>query len=399
MRPSFAFLFALIALAPVRAADPKVSDSLQPFVEKNQLAGAVVLVASPDKVLTVETVGFADREGKVAMKPDAMFWIASMTKPMTAAALLMLVDEGKVSLDDPVEKYLPEFKGQMVIAEQDKDRVVLKKPARPPTVRDCLRHTSGMPFSSKLESPTIDKLLLKDAVASYAITPLQYEPGTKYVYSNAGINTAGRIVEVVSGVSFEDFMAKRLFGPLGMTDTTWRPTAEQMKRLAKTYKPTKDGKDLESQLILPLAQPLTDPTRQPCPGGGLFSTAKDVAVFGQMILNNGMHNGKPILSEAAIREMTRTQTDDLLSKGKGENGYGLALSTTRRAKPIGLGTVDTPAIAGACGHGGAYATSLWINPDTKLVTVFMVQHAGFTDEGRKAKPAFEKTAIDLYGKK
>src|SRR5262249_28408946 len=277
----------------------------------------------------------------------------SMTKPMTAAALMMMVDEGKVSLDDPIEKYLPEFEGQWVIVEQDKDHQLLKKPTRVPTVRDCLRHTSGMPFGSALERPTIDKLLLKDAVGSYAMTPLQYEPATKYAYSNAGINTAGRIVEVVSGMSYEDFMAKRLFGPLGMTDTTWRPTSEQMKRLAKTYKPTKDGKDLEAMPIAPLAQPLTDATRQPCPGGGLFSTAKDVAVFGQMILNNGMHNGKRILSEAAIREMTRTQTDDLLNKGKGEGGYGLGLSTTKMAKPLDKATTDQPAIAGACGHGGA----------------------------------------------
>ena len=393
MRLSFAFLFALVAFAPpARAADPRVSDSLQPFVEKGTLAGAVVLVASPDKVLTVETAGFADREGKTAMKADDLFWIASMTKPMTAAALMMLVDEKKVSLDDPVEKYLPEFKGQWVIALQDKDYAVLKKPTRAPTLRDCLRHTSGMPFGSALESPTIDKLLLKDAVRSYAITPLQYEPGTKYAYSNAGINTAGRVIEVVSGMSYEDFMAKRLFGPLGMTETTWRPTAEQMKRVAKTYKPSKDGKELEATNIGALAQPLSDPTRQPCPGGGLFSTAKDVAAFGQMILRGGAHGDKRILSEAAIREMTGTQTDDLLNKGKGEGGYGLGFSTTRKAK------ADGPAVAGPCGHGGAYATNLWINPDAKLVTVYMVQHAGFPGDGGKARGAFEKAATDMYAK-
>ena len=393
MRLSFAFLFALVAFAPpARAADPRVSDSLQPFVEKGTLAGAVVLVASPDKVLTVETAGFSDREAKTAMKADDLFWIASMTKPMTAAALMMLVDEKKVSLDDPVEKYLPEFKGQWVIALQDKYYAVLKKPTRAPTLRDCLRHTSGMPFGSALESPTIDKLLLKDAVRSYAITPLQYEPGTKYAYSNAGINTAGRVIEVVSGMSYEDFMAKRLFGPLGMTETTWRPTAEQMKRVAKTYKPSKDGKELEATNIGALAQPLSDPTRQPCPGGGLFSTAKDVAAFGQMVLNGGKFGEKRLLSEASVREMTGTQTDDLLNKGKGEGGYGLGFSTTRKAK------ADGPAVAGPCGHGGAYATNLWINPDAKLVTVYMVQHAGFPGDGGKARGAFEKAATDMYGK-
>jgi CubicO group peptidase (beta-lactamase class C family) len=393
MRRSCALLFALVALAPARGADPKVSDSLQPFVEKKQLAGAVVLVASPDKVLTVETAGFADREGAVAMQPDALFWIASMTKPMTAAALMMLVDEGKVSLDDPVEKYLPEFKGQMVVAEKDKDHVLLKNPRRVPTLRDCLRHTSGMPFGSALETPTIDKLLLKDAVRSYAITPLQYEPGARYLYSNAGINTAGRVIEVVGGMSYEEFMAKRLFAPLGMTDTTWRPTEAQMKRVPKTYKPSKDGLYLEAMPIAPLAHPLSDPTRQPCPGGGLFSTAKDVAAFGQMILTGGTKGNARLLSEASVRELTGTQTDDLLNKGKGEGGYGLGFSTTRKAKAGG------PAVAGPCGHGGAYATNLWINPDAKLVTVYMVQHAGFVGDGAKARPAFEKAATEMYGAK
>src|SRR5215213_4435632 len=116
MRLSLACFVALVTLAPAVAAEPKVSDPLQPFVENNQLAGAVVLVATPEKVLTVEAVGFADRETKLVMKPDHLFWIASMTKPMTAAAVMMLVDEGKVSLDDPVEKYLPEFKNIWVIA-------------------------------------------------------------------------------------------------------------------------------------------------------------------------------------------------------------------------------------------------------------------------------------------
>lgn len=392
---SLPLLFALLALAPAaRGAEPKLTDSLQPFVEKNELAGAVVLVAGPDKVLAVETVGFANREAKTAMAADNVFWIASMTKPMTAAALMMLVDEGKVGLDDPIEKYLPEFKGQWMISEVGKEQITLKKPKRSPTLRDCLRHTSGMPFGTILESPTIDKLLLKDAVKSYAMIPLQYEPGEKYVYSNAGINTAGRVVEVVSKMSFEDFIAKRLFEPLGMTETVWRLTPAHVKRLANTYRPSKDGKDLEAMPIAPLAQPFGDPTRQPCPGGGLFSTAKDVAAFGQMILRGGTApNGQRLLSEAAVRELTGTQTGDILNKGKGEAGYGLGFSTTKKAK------ADGPAVAGACGHGGAYATNLWINPDTKIVTVYMVQHAGFRGDGGKARAAFEKAAVELFGKK
>lgn len=390
LTPLVLLTFTFLPLA--RGAEPKLAETLQPFVEKNQLAGAVVLVANAEKTLEVDVVGSADREAKVDMKPDNLFWIASMTKPMTAAALMVLVDEKKVSLDDPIEKYLPEFRGQMVVAFQDKDTVLLKKPTRSPTLRDCLRHTAGLPFLSALENPTIDKLLLKDAVRVYAVSPLLYEPGTKFLYSNAGINVAGRVIEVVSGMSYEDFIAKRLFEPLGMTDTTWRPTATQMKRLAKSYKPTKDGKDLEVTPISYLANPLTDPTRQPCPGGGLFSTAKDVTSFGQMILRGGTApNGDRILSEAAIRELTGTQTVHL-NPNKAENGYGLGFATTKAAK------ADGPAVAGPCGHGGAYATNLWIDPDKKLVLVYMVQHAGFAGDGGKARGAFEKAAAEKYGK-
>jgi CubicO group peptidase (beta-lactamase class C family) len=381
--------FALTFAAPVSGAEPKMSDGLLPFVEKNQLAGAVVLVADPDSVLAVEAVGFADREARTAMRPDDLFWIASMTKPMTAAALMMLVDEKKVALDDPVAKYLPEFNTAMVASYQDGDVVLLRKPKRAPTVRDCLRHTSGMPFASALEQPTLDRFQLRDAVRGYAMTPLRYEPGTKHEYSNAGINTAGRIIEVASGMSYEDFMAKRLFVPLGMSDATWRPSAEQMKRLAKSYKPGKGGKDLEVIPVTQLAQPLTDPLRQPVPAGGLFATAKDVAAFGQMILRGGTAGDKRLLSEAAVRELTGTQTGDI---HKGEGGYGLGFATTRRARAEG------PAVAGACGHGGAYATNLWIDPEKKLVLVYMVQHAGFPGEGGRARGVFEQAAAKMYAK-
>jgi len=397
MRFSYSFLpLALVALTftpSARAADPKVSDCLQPYVEKDELAGAVVLVASPDKVLALEAVGFADREAKIPMKTDDLFWIASMSKPITAAAVMILVDEGKISLDDPIEKYVPEFKNSMVIVDQDKDHMLLRKPKRPPTVRDCLRHTTGLPFSSVLEKPTFDRFLISDAVRSYAMTPLQYEPGTKHVYSNAGINTASRVIEVASGMSFEDFLAKRLLTPLGMTDTTWRPNDEQLKRLAKSYRPGKGGKGLEATTVTQVHYPLNDPARQPFAAGGLFSTAKDVGAFGQMILSGGMYNGKRILSEAAIREMTGTQTGDILNKGKGEGGYGLGLSTRKMAKK------DGPVVAGPCGHGGAYATNLWIDPDTKIVTVYMVQHAGFPGDGGKAHGAFEQAAAKMYGMK
>ena len=245
------------------------------------------------------------------MKADTMFWIASQTKGMTAVAVMMLVDEGKLSLDDPVEKYLPEFKGQMVVDQKQGDEVTYRKPDHPITIRETLCHVSGLPFKSAAEEPTLDGLPLAEAVRSYAKTPLATEPGTHYQYSNAGINTAARVLEVVSGMKYEDFMQKRLFDPLGMKDTTFWPSQEQIGRLAKSYRPTADKTDLEEFPIGQLLQPLADREhRFPMPAGGLFSTAKDTATFCQMLLNGGELHGHRYLSEAAFRELTTRQTPE-----------------------------------------------------------------------------------------
>ncbi len=389
----FIFALAFAPTVPLCGADaPKVAAGLTPYVEKNMLAGAVVVVANADKVLAIETVGFADRDAKVPMRPDNLFWIASQSKPMTAAALMMLVDEKKVNLDDPVSKYIPEFSKQMVKGEKDQ---AAHAPKREATVRDLLRHTSGLPFSTDLEKPTLDRHTLKEGVASYAATPLIYEPGEKHVYSNAGINTAGRIIEIVSGMPYEEFLDKRLFGPLGMKDTTFWPSEEQVKRLAKSYKPSKTN-GLEETTIGQLQYPLTMRTRQPMPAGGLFSTAADVTAFCQMILRGGKTaDGKQLLSPNAVRELTSTQTGDIINKGKGEGGYGLGFSTSRMSKGE-----NGPVVAGPCGHGGAYSTNMWIDPERKLVLVWMVQHAGFpNNEGGKIRQTFENAAREAFGSK
>lgn len=351
--------------------------ALQPFVEKHQLAGAVTLVATKEKVLCTEAVGFLDVKSKTPMRPDAVFWIASQTKSITAALVMMLVDEGKLSLDDPVEKYLPEFKGQMVVAEQDAQHVLLRKPVHPITVRNVLSHTSGLKFSSPLETPTLDGLPLRDAVRSYAMMPLQFEPDSKYQYSNAGINTAARILEVLSGTSYEDFLQRRLLDPLGMKDTTFWPNDEQVARLAKAYKPNAAKDDLDETTISQLTYPLQDRRRHPMPAGGLFSTAADVATFCRMILNGGELDGKRYLSEASLKAMTTKQTAESL-----KDAYGLGWSTG----------------GGGFGHGGALATNMNIDPGRGLITVFLVQHAGFPGDGKNAQGAFRRAAEKIYGK-
>ena len=353
-----------------------VAAALQPFVDSHSLAGAVTLVADKDRVLDVETVGYMDVAARKPMRSDALFWIASQSKPITATAFMMLVDEGKVRLDDPVEKYLPEFRGQWLAVERDGNHELLRRPAHPITVREILSHTSGLPFSSAMEQPTLDLLPLKIGVRSYAMSPLQFEPGTRYQYANAGINTAGRIIEVVSGMPYEEFLQQRLFDPLGMKDTTFWPNAGQLKRLAKSYKPDAAKSGLEETTVTQLKYPLNDRSRQPMPAGGLFSTAADLTRFCQMVLNGGVYQGRRYVSEAAVAEMTRKQTAPALP-----DGYGLGWSTG----------------GGSFGHGGAYATNMNIDKNRGLITIYMVQHAGFPGNGDQALGAFRRAAEGRFG--
>ena len=375
MRLTFSFCLWLLIGLSASAAEPRVSSALKPFVESGSLAGAVTVVANKDRVLDLDAVGFMDVGAKQAMKPDSLFWIASMSKPITGTALMLLVDEGKVKLDDPIEKYLPEFKALQVAGANGAE---IKKPSRLVTVRDVMSHTSGMPFKSAKENPTLDSLPLKEAVASYAVTPLTHVPGTKYQYSNAGINTGARIIEVVSGMSYEDFMDQRLFKPLGMTDTTFWPNEEQVLRLAKPYKPSADKTKLEETTISQLIYPLNKrDNRYPMPAGGLFSTGADVAIFCRMLLNGGELNGKRYLSAEALKVMTSKQTGDAV-----KDGYGIGWSTN----------------GATYGHGGALATNMTIDPQRGLITIFLVQHAGFPGEGGKSHGAFVNAANAAFGK-
>jgi CubicO group peptidase (beta-lactamase class C family) len=348
---------------------------LAPFVRREELAGAVALVANKEKVLSVTAVGFADIEAKKPMSPDAVFWIASQSKGITAAAVMMLVDEGKLSLDDPVEKYLPEFKDQKVAAGKGApvDRV------RSITIRDLLSHVSGLPFRSPEEQPTLDGLPLAVAVKTYAKAPLITQPGARYQYSNAGINTAGRVLEVVSGQSYEDFMDKRLFGPLGMTDTTFWPDAGQGARLAKTYKPDATKQKLVPGNLAQLQADLTDRShRFPMPAGGLFSTAKDVSLFCRMLLNGGELDGRRYLSLASVQALSARQTPKDLKES------------------YGLGFMVGPDFFG---HGGAQATGMEIRSAEGLVLVWMVQHQGFPGKGGQAQGEFKKAAVKEFGGK
>jgi CubicO group peptidase (beta-lactamase class C family) len=374
----------LLAQASPDSQADLIKPYLQGLVDRHTLAGAVTLVATRDQILYLEPVGYRDIDAKSRMPANAMFWIASTSKPMTVTAFMMLVDEGKVSLDDPVEKYLPEFHHQMVKApasgqasSSSPGPSSLVPANHPILVREILSHTSGLPFRSSAQPGALDTLSLKDQVRSFAAEPLNFQPGTSYSYSNEGIDTAARIIEVVSGMAYEKFMQQRLYDPLEMKDTTFWPSAEQLTRLAETYKVDPNTKELAKVQINQLTYPLDDRQhRFPMPAGGLFSTAADVAKFCQMILNGGSRNGKQYISPASLRAMTSVQNG-----GMEKQNYGLGWSISKNG----------------FGHGGAFNNDMSIDTTTGRIFIFMVQQDGHwgTSDGDAMITTVEKYAGDL----
>ena len=345
-----------------------VTAAIQPFVDRGEIAGAVMLVADKERVLHLSATGQSSVASGRPMKPDDLFWIASMSKPITAVAVAVLVDDGKMSFDDPVEKFLPEFREQWVAQEQTAGSRVLVKPVRAITIRDLLTHVSGVGEYTV----TDPHWTLSEMTKIIAREPLRFQPGTRWGYSTAGIDVLGRVVEVVSGTPFADFLRQRLFQPLGMKDTTFWPTREQEKRLAQDYRLNAETGKLEENTISYLyGGAITDRRRPPLGGAGLFSTAPDVAKFYQMMLNEGLWNGRRILKAETVAELTDKQTGNL---------------KTRPGMPWGLGfcVIEDPSAmeanssltAGTFGHGGAHGTNSWADPVRDLVYVFMIQRDG-----------------------
>jgi CubicO group peptidase (beta-lactamase class C family) len=384
-----ALLTALSVIRPAHAADrpssPEITRAMAGFVEKQVIAGAVTLVARDGKVAALDAVGFADLAARTPMRKDHLFWIASMTKPMTGVAVVMLQDEGRLSVDDLVEKHLPEFRNQWLVAERGKDTLTLKRPARPVTIKDLLTHTSGL---GNLDAPR-PHASLAELVTGYSQVPLQFEPGSKWQYSNPGINTLGRIVEVVSGRPFAEFMEQRLFQPLGMKDTTFWPTSDQARRVAKSYQPGTNNQGLaETDVTFLRGLPLTDRRRTPYPAGGLYSTAEDVAKFYQIMLDGGTTGRKRLLSEAAVRQLTTTQSGDIKTGFTEGMSWGLGFQVVK--EPQGVTAMLS---SGTFGHGGAYGTQSWGDPRTKTIYILMIQRAKMgNSDGSDIRKAFQEAA-------
>jgi CubicO group peptidase (beta-lactamase class C family) len=358
---------------------PAVTSAMKECLAKKDVAGVVTLVATRDKIVHCSAVGQADIAAAAPMRPDAIGWIASMTKPIAATAILMLQDEGKLSVDDPVAKYIPQL-------------AALKTADGKPgnlTLRHLLTHTSGMAEATAEESK--DARTLADLIPHFASKPLKFEPGTKWQYCQSAINTLGRIVEVASGQPFQEFLEKRLFGPLGMKDTTFYPTPEQAARIAKAYK-VADGK-LE-EVAVKGDYDYRRANRYPAANGGLYSTAPDYARFCQMILGQGSLDGKQYLKPESVKLMTTIQTGDLKTGFTDGNGWGLGWCVVRQ--PQGPTAALSP---GTFGHGGAYGTQAWIDPVKQVIYVVMVQRSNFPNaDGSELRSVFQAKAAEAMGK-
>ena len=362
------------AADPEPPASPEVTAAMRPYLDSYKIAG--IIADKEGKVHYKNLLGDADVEAKKPMSDDNLFWIASMTKMFVGASIMMLVDEGKVSLDDPVTKFIPQLSKWMVVAEKDTNHVLLKTLERPVTIRHLLSHTSGLTSSSELQHETgVDSTPLKARALSSVTGPLQWQPGEKYQYGNQGMNVAARVVEIVSGVPYEKFLQERFFEPLGMTETTFWPSDAQVARLANAYGPNKDKSGFAKGGLNFLTKPLSDRVhRFPEAAGGLFSTTHDIFRYGLMLANNGELDGKRYLSPAAMDELRKEQT------GKTKVNYSLGYHLRN----------------GMFGHDGADGTDLSVNPQTGMIAVFMTQST--SDEKWKVRDLFLKTAGEVFQK-
>ena len=368
---------------------PGVSVVVARSLKAQDIAGAVTMVVSKDRILHLEAAGFADIDTKKAMESQTLFWIASMTKPITATAVLLLQDEGRLKVTDSVAKYIPEF------AE-------LKTPSGHPaniTLAQLLTHTSGL--SDPTDDAALDAHTLAELVPLFLAERLQFEPGTKWKFCQAGINTAARVVEVVSGLSFDVFVQRRILDPLDMKKTTFRRTPESSALLATAYLKNPITGKLDP---VPPRADVGGANRPPFGNMGLYSTAPDYARFCQMLLGGGVLDGRRFLSPAAIKLLTSVQTGDLptgflQSKALGNRGanYGWGLGMCILRTPHdGVAAMLSP---GTFGHGGGWGTQAWIDPVRGVAYVLMVQRSNFgNSDNSELRRAFQQAAADAIAK-
>ncbi len=361
----------------------RINAYMQAQVERGAAAGVITLIAREGKVAHLACFGMMDREAGVAMRPDAIFRIYSMTKPITCAALLMLFEEGRFQLTDPVSAFIPAFKNTKVLLRQTAAGPELADLQRPITIHDLLTHTSGLSYGFHKDTP-VDEMYrqtlprdrthkpLSELVEQLAGLPLVFQPGTQWRYSFAH-DVVGHLVSVISGMSLPDFLRTRIFEPLGMVDTAFFVPPAKLNRLTALYAAT--PQQTLTLVDAPAKTTWADPDVTPSGGGGLLSTAADYLRFAQMLLNDGVFNGERLLSRKTIALMTRNHLPTGLlpfavNPGQPRPGFGYGL---------GVGVLMNAAEAGELASDGMYqwngaaSTRWWNDPAENLIGLMMVQ--------------------------
>jgi CubicO group peptidase (beta-lactamase class C family) len=362
----------------------RLTQMIQRRIAAGDLAGAVVAVARKGRVAYVNAQGVMDLDSKQPMTPSSMFRIASMTKPVVGVGIMMMVEEGRLRLNDPVSRYIPEFRNMKVAVLQTAPagRGAGAAPAAPAspqfytvpaqreiTIKDLLTHTSGL-GSGPMSSSDIEKVARKDGetLAQYIPrlggTALEFQPGSRWTYSpGAGFETLGRIIEIASGMPLDRFFRTRIFDPLGMKDITFWPTDAQMPRVATVYSRTPTG--LTKQTM-----PNDTVSRNVYfrGSGGLYSTAEDYLPLGIMLAGGGEMGGKRLLSRKTVEMMSAAHVPDTLQGRPAGEGYGLSVRVVTNHAARGTMLSD-----GTFGWTGAQGTHFFVDPKEELTAVLMVQ--------------------------
>ncbi len=364
----------------------RIHQMVMRHVEAHDISGAVTIVARKGHVVHFEAHGVMDLDSKKPMPKDALFRLASSSKPITAAAILILLEEGKLKLTDPVAKYIPEFKDSKVAVEDTRGAIPMADRQSPNAryytvpaahdiqIIDLLTHTSGL-ASAGVTNADYLKLVqarkpgeaLADFIPRLGSLPLDFQPGSQWRYSGlAGFDTLGRIVEVVSGLSFDQFLRERLFGPLEMKDTGFNVPEKDAARKVTIYRRTENGLEkLANSPVFTSASYFSG-------AGGLTSTAEDYYKFAQMLCNGGQLNGKRILSPWTVDTMLSNNVGDLFNGqiGRAPKGVGFGLGGE-----VVVSAVDARLRKpnGSYGWDGAFGTYWWVNRKEQMVTVFFIQ--------------------------
>lgn len=359
----------------------RIDEAFNGYVKDNKMAGSVILVSRKGKVAYYKAMGFRDVEAKSAMTKDVIFRIASQTKAIVSTGIMILQEEGKLLIQDPLSKYLPEFKETSVASVRPDGAYDVVKASRQITIRDLLTHTAGIGYGMGTAAEEWKKAGIQgwyfadrdepisETIRRMAALPMDAQPGTKWVYGYA-TDILGVVIEKASGQPLDQFLKDRIFTPLGMNDTHFYLPKEKVSRLSKVYSP-KEGQPLTAAPVEGTMNSqgayVEGPRKSFSGGAGLLSTAKDYYLFLQMMANGGQANGKRILSRHTVDLMTSNHLTEDISYSPGE-GFGLGFNVLR---DVGLN--GTPGSVGEFGWGGAYGSTYWVDPVEDIVVVYFTQ--------------------------